>query len=109
MSSVTGRIRHKRRRLTLRTAALERVRDLLSGLAGPGHPSPPVSGGELGLRWATARTAREWNAVEGILDARLCAYVALLWDTQDPTSGCSRDQGHGEAATWSCPWESVGR
>ena len=31
-------------------------------------------------RARSARTGADWKAIEDIVDARLCAYVALLWD-----------------------------
>jgi predicted RNase H-like nuclease len=77
------RVIYKRGRLADRIAALGQLQALLASLGNAGTPLGPTVGGELGERLASARTAREWKSVEDILDARLCAYVALLWG-RDP-------------------------
>jgi predicted RNase H-like nuclease len=79
------RIRYKRGRLSERVAALHEVDALLAQLLNADPPLGPAVGGELDARWASARTGSDWKAVEDILDARLCAYVALCWGrTPDP-------------------------
>jgi predicted RNase H-like nuclease len=77
---LSDRIIYKRGRLADRISALAKLHDLLDSLATEEPrllaPDPSL----LDDRIAHARGAREWKAVEDILDARLCAYVALLWD-----------------------------
>jgi predicted RNase H-like nuclease len=80
--ALTERIVYKRGRLAERIVALGRLRALLDSLAGADLPLLAGSSAGFEHRVTSARTGRDWKAVEDILDARLCAYVALLWDRQ---------------------------
>ncbi len=73
------RIRYKHGRLAERITALRELDALLARLVAANPPLGPSLGGQLAARQASGRTGRDWKAVEDILDARLCAYVALLW------------------------------
>jgi predicted RNase H-like nuclease len=73
----TSRIRYKRGRLQERVSGLSEARHVLRSVIGPDATLGP----SLEAAWAAARTAREWKSVEDMVDARLCAHVALLWDT----------------------------
>ena len=72
-----SRIRYKRGRLQERVAGLSEARQVLRSVIGPDATLGP----SFEAAWAAARTAREWKSVEDMVDARLCAHVALLWDT----------------------------
>lgn len=84
--SLPDRVIYKRGPRAARIAALASLHDLLRSLTGA---SPPLCTHhvdritELAL---LATTSQDWKAVEDITDARLCAYVAQLWDlVGDPT------------------------
>jgi predicted RNase H-like nuclease len=77
---LTERIVYKRGRKAARIEGLTRLGELVETLAGADLPFRGPVDGVLASRLATARTARDWKAVEDIIDARLCAYVALAWD-----------------------------
>jgi glycine cleavage system regulatory protein/predicted RNase H-like nuclease len=72
------RIRYKRGTLAERIDGLGTARDVLRTAIGP----DATLGASLEASWQRARTGRDWKSVEDILDARLCAHIALLWDTQ---------------------------
>jgi predicted RNase H-like nuclease len=76
---LSDRIVYKRGRLADRVVALARLRGLLDSLAVEDlqllAPDPSILDGMV----ARSRSARQWKAVEDVVDARLCAYVALLW------------------------------
>ena len=78
-------IRYKRGPKSARIAGLSRLWGYLDSLVAR---DPALQIGELDRvaeRSNAARTLGDWKAVEDILDARLCAYLALLWDrTRDP-------------------------
>ncbi len=77
---LAARIVYKRGRKADRMAALGRLRDLLATLARADPPLLAPDPSILDRRVAEARSGRDWKAVEDIVDARLCAYVALLWE-----------------------------
>lgn len=79
---LTERIVYKHGRKSQRVAALEELRALLSLLEAADPPMRAPEQGMLERRSASARTLVEWKAVEDIIDARLCAYVAQLWDRE---------------------------
>ena len=74
--ALTQTMNYKRGRKAQRIEGLERVRAFLEGLAVADPPPIGPADGTLASRIATARTIREWKAVEDIIDARLCAYIA---------------------------------
>ena len=79
---LSERVVYKRGRKAQRVAALRRLLSLLATLE---TATPPLRGqadGRLSDLVATAETAAQWKTVEDIIDARLCAYLALLWDHQ---------------------------
>lgn len=76
LGQLTERIRYKRGRLQERTDKLREARDLLASWIAPAG----TLGQDLEVAWAAARTGRDWKAVEDMVDARLCAHIALLWD-----------------------------
>jgi predicted RNase H-like nuclease len=72
------RLIYKRGPKADRLRALDRLRARLEMLG--------LAPGIMAERWRAARTLRDWKAIEDILDARLCAYVARLWDQHgDPS------------------------
>lgn len=80
------RVVYKRGPRAARVAGLMRLRERLAALAErrPGLRCGPVDA--VAARWPAARTLRDWKGIEDIIDARLCAYAALLWDrTRSPT------------------------
>ena len=90
---LSDRVAYKKGPRAARIAALATLHDLLRGLA---DADPPLRASnvdritELTLR---ARTGRDWKAVEDITDARLCAYVAQLWDLVGDPSWIVRGDG----------------
>lgn len=77
LGGLAARIRYKRGRLRDRITGLTEARDLLRSLITPtGTLGPALEAG-----WTSAQTARDWKAIEDMVDARLCAHVAMLWDT----------------------------
>jgi predicted RNase H-like nuclease len=79
---LSERVVYKRGPKAARAAGLERLRSLLDRLAASDPPLRAPAGNRLDGLVATARTADQWKAVEDIIDARLCAYVAQLWDLE---------------------------
>jgi predicted RNase H-like nuclease len=80
------RVRYKRGRLAERIVALAVLRGLLADLS---EADPPLVAGSVDRiteRRLAAKTAREWKAIEDILDARLCAYTAMLWGREPSAS-----------------------
>jgi predicted RNase H-like nuclease len=65
------RLVYKRGRKEARARALAALRARLG---------PSGGADEVARRWGLARTLRDWKAIEDLLDARLCARLALLWD-----------------------------
>jgi len=88
---LSERIAYKHGRLADRVAALGRLRDLLATLAQADPPLLAPHPSILDQRAAEARSGRDWKAVEDILDARLCAYVALLWERRGTGLVTGRD------------------
>lgn len=85
------RIVYKRGRKADRIAALGRLRDLLATLTQADPPLLAPDPSILDRRVAEARSGRDWKAVEDIVDARLCAYVALLWERRGTGLVTGRD------------------
>jgi predicted RNase H-like nuclease len=77
---LSERVVYKRGRLAERVVALARLRGFLASLADADPPLRAPSPSGLVPLVEAARNARDWKAVEDVIDARLCAYVALLWD-----------------------------
>ena len=74
------RIVYKRGRLADRIAGLTQLMARMDTLA---TQVPALRVGEpdrIRERAQAARTAADWKAIEDMVDARLCAYVALLWN-----------------------------
>ena len=88
---LSERIVYKRGRKADRIAALGRLRDLLATLTQADPPLRAPDPSILDRRVAEARSGRDWKAVEDIVDARLCAYVALLWERRGTGLVLGRD------------------
>jgi predicted RNase H-like nuclease len=73
-------ITYKRGRKARRIDGLGRVRVLVDGLASAEPPLVGPTAGTLAARVEVAKTIRDWKAIEDIIDARLCAYIAMAWD-----------------------------
>jgi predicted RNase H-like nuclease len=80
------RVRYKRGTPAERTAALGVLRSLLARLADADPPLRIAAVDGVVDRAAQASSARQWKAIEDIIDARLCAYVAMLWDRRPTDS-----------------------
>jgi predicted RNase H-like nuclease len=76
------RVVYKRGRKAQRLDGLSRLMALLALLETADPPMLPPKPSRLDSLVASASTLRVWKAVEDVIDARLCAYVAMLWSLQ---------------------------
>ena len=76
---LADRVRYKRGTLAERSAALSFLRGLLGRLAKADPPLRVDAVDRVADRAVQASTARDWKAIEDMIDARVCAYVAMLW------------------------------